>query len=45
MSQPIFARLLGMDKSAVAQWERDAKRAAAMCCTYQYLDMHQVINQ
>jgi len=26
MSQPVFARLLGVDKSAVAQWERDAKR-------------------
>lgn len=26
MSQPIFARLLGVDKSAVAQWERGAKR-------------------
>ena len=25
MSQPVFARLLGVDKSAVAQWERDAK--------------------
>ena len=26
MSQPMFARLLGVDKSAVAQWERGAKR-------------------
>jgi putative transcriptional regulator len=26
MSQPLFARLLGVDKSAVAQWERGAKR-------------------
>ena len=26
MSQPGFARLLGVDKSAVAQWEREAKR-------------------
>ncbi len=26
MSQPVFARLLGVDKSAVAQWERDARR-------------------
>jgi putative transcriptional regulator len=26
MSQPIFARLLGVEKSAVAQWERGAKR-------------------
>jgi putative transcriptional regulator len=26
MSQPVFARLLGVDKSAVAQWERDVKR-------------------
>lgn len=26
MSQPVFARLLGVDKSAVSQWERDAKR-------------------
>lgn len=26
MSQPVFARLLGVDKSAVAQWERGAKR-------------------
>lgn len=25
MSQPVFARLLGVDKSAVAQWERGAK--------------------
>jgi|YelNatPaOPRAMG01_1025707.scaffolds.fasta_scaffold12442_7 transcriptional regulator with XRE-family HTH domain len=26
MSQPVFARLLGLDRSAVAQWERGAKR-------------------
>jgi putative transcriptional regulator len=26
MSQPVFARLLGVDKSAVAQWKRYAKR-------------------
>ena len=26
MSQPVFARLLGVDKSAVAQWERGARR-------------------
>ncbi len=26
MSQPVFARLMGVDKSAVAQWERGAKR-------------------
>jgi putative transcriptional regulator len=26
MSQPVFARLLGVNKSAVAQWERGAKR-------------------
>jgi putative transcriptional regulator len=26
MSQPVFARLLGVDKSSVAQWERGAKR-------------------
>ncbi len=26
MSQPTFARLLGVDKSSVAQWERGAKR-------------------
>jgi putative transcriptional regulator len=26
MSQPVFARLLGVDKSAIAQWERGAKR-------------------
>jgi putative transcriptional regulator len=26
MSQPLFARLLGVDKSAVVQWERGAKR-------------------
>jgi putative transcriptional regulator len=26
MSQPLFARLLGVDKSSVAQWERGAKR-------------------
>ncbi len=26
MSQPVFARLLGVDKSAVAQWDRGAKR-------------------
>ena len=26
MSQPVFARLLGVDKSAVAQWERGGKR-------------------
>ena len=26
MSQPVSARLLGADKSAVAQWERGAKR-------------------
>jgi putative transcriptional regulator len=26
LSQPVFARLLGVDKSAVAQWERGAKR-------------------
>ncbi len=26
MSQPVFARLIGVDKSAVAQWERGAKR-------------------
>jgi putative transcriptional regulator len=26
MSQPLFARLLGVEKSAVAQWERNAKR-------------------
>jgi|ERR1017187_6866555 putative transcriptional regulator len=26
MSQPVFARLLGVEKSAVAQWERGAKR-------------------
>jgi putative transcriptional regulator len=26
MSQPVFARLLGVEKSAVAQWERNAKR-------------------
>lgn len=26
MSQPVFARLLGVDKSAVAQWERGVKR-------------------
>ncbi len=26
MSQPIFARLMGVNKSAVAQWERGAKR-------------------
>ena len=25
MSQPVFARLLGVEKSAVAQWERGAK--------------------
>ncbi|MEI4573011.1 helix-turn-helix domain-containing protein, partial [Klebsiella pneumoniae] len=28
MSQPVFARLLGVDKSAVAQWERGAKRSS-----------------
>lgn len=26
MSQPVFARLLGVDKSAVAQWERGVRR-------------------
>jgi putative transcriptional regulator len=26
MSQPVLARLMGVDKSAVAQWERGAKR-------------------
>ena len=26
MSQPVFARLLGVNRSAVAQWERGAKR-------------------
>jgi putative transcriptional regulator len=26
MSQPVFARLLGVKKSAVAQWERGAKQ-------------------
>lgn len=26
MSQPVFARLLGVDKSAVTQWERGVKR-------------------
>jgi putative transcriptional regulator len=26
MSQPVFARLLGVDRSAVAQWERGVKR-------------------
>jgi putative transcriptional regulator len=26
MSQPVFARLLGVEKSAVAQWERGAKK-------------------
>lgn len=26
MSQPVFARLMGVDKSAVAQWERGVKR-------------------
>ncbi|WP_205963545.1 helix-turn-helix domain-containing protein [Roseicella aquatilis] len=26
MSQPVFARLLEVDKSAVAQWERGVKR-------------------
>jgi putative transcriptional regulator len=26
MSQPVFARLLGVEKSAVAQWERGARR-------------------
>jgi putative transcriptional regulator len=26
MSQPVFARLLGVEKSAVAQWESGAKR-------------------
>ncbi|CAH0305977.1 DNA-binding transcriptional regulator [Roseomonas sp. CECT 9278] len=26
MSQPVFARLLGVDRSAVAPWERGAKR-------------------
>jgi hypothetical protein len=26
MSQPVFARLLGVDKSSVAQWERGVKR-------------------
>jgi putative transcriptional regulator len=26
MRQPLFARLLGVDNSAVAQWERGAKR-------------------
>ena len=26
MSQPVFAQLLGVDRSAVAQWERGAKR-------------------
>ncbi|MGH7068384.1 MAG: helix-turn-helix domain-containing protein [Acetobacteraceae bacterium] len=26
MSQPVFARLLGVDKSAVGQWERGIKR-------------------
>lgn len=26
MSQPVFARLLEVDKSAVAQWERGARR-------------------
>jgi len=26
MSQPVFARLLGVNKSAVAQWERGVKR-------------------
>jgi len=26
MSQPVFARLLGVEKSAVAQWERGAKQ-------------------
>jgi putative transcriptional regulator len=26
MSQPVFARLLGVEKSAVAQWERGVKR-------------------
>lgn len=26
MGQPVFARLLDVDKSAVAQWERGAKR-------------------
>lgn len=26
MSQPVFAWLLGVDKSAIAQWERGAKR-------------------
>jgi len=26
MSQPVFARLLGVDKFSVAQWDRGAKR-------------------
>ncbi len=26
MSQPVFARLLGVDKSSVTQWERGVKR-------------------
>jgi putative transcriptional regulator len=26
MSQPVFVRLLGVEKSAVAQWERGAKQ-------------------
>lgn len=26
MNQPVFARLLGVDKSAVAQWERGVER-------------------
>ena len=26
MSQPVFARLFGVDRSAVAQWERGANR-------------------
>ncbi|HEY1935598.1 MAG TPA: hypothetical protein VGG99_26620 [Acetobacteraceae bacterium] len=26
LSQPVFARLPGVDKSAVAQWKRGAKR-------------------
>jgi len=38
LSQPLFARLLGVDTSAVAQWESGAKRRSGPCCDCWVLD-------
>ena len=38
MSQPMFARVLGVEKSAVAEWERGAKRPSGRAQLLEVLD-------